>query len=454
MKQIAVILFILVSTSTFAQTGLLVNRYYISGNTAIGHNDRSFADSSAWIDIGKDTTNKGILFPKVVLDSINTTKRGLFVYDLKDSVLYHFDGNKRIRYMSYKDTILIKNLIATYAPITDSNVYATRSYASNPININQSSNYKFATETEKSEWNKWDTLALRKDGNSFGIPYVYGTKDNQPVKRIVNGVVRDSISPSGVISHITATTPNTVVWRVFGEQNTNYLSFIAPTSGSGGFFRIGPAASLYANPSGGLTITNTAASFWNVTTSITINAGERTFFQIANIERARINNTGNFMIGTTTDNGQKLQVGGTSAFYGLMTIQKPAASFGTIVDFGADGTSVFTVSQNSSVDNALRLRSSSTAGVSFNIETQNNNHILMLPNGTGNVGIKTSNPTEALEVNGNALLSGYIKTAEPTINGAGSWKLGKKVDATVTLLTDKYIEVDIDGTTYKLALVQ
>ncbi len=100
---------LLLATSISAQTGKLMKRYYISGSLAIGKDNRSFADSSSWIDIGPDTTDRGIRFPKVLLDSINTIQRALFVYDLQDSVLYHFDGTKRIRYMTYKDTTFLKN---------------------------------------------------------------------------------------------------------------------------------------------------------------------------------------------------------------------------------------------------------------------------------------------------------------------------------------------------------
>ncbi len=66
---------------------------------------------------------------------------------------------------------------------------------------------------------------------------------------------------------------------------------------------------------------------------------------------------------------------------------------------------------------------------------------------TGYVGIGTTTPSVELEVNGK------FKTAQPSANGAGAWKLGKKVTATVALVTTDYIEVDIDGVIYKLALV-
>lgn len=89
MKRILIILLILLSANAFAQTGMMMNRFYITGALVLGKGDRTFADTSAWLQLGKDTTKKGMILPRVVLDSIKTTKRGLFVYDLKDSVLYH-----------------------------------------------------------------------------------------------------------------------------------------------------------------------------------------------------------------------------------------------------------------------------------------------------------------------------------------------------------------------------
>ncbi len=106
MKKPLTILCILFSLFCDAQTGVLMNRFYITGSLSLG-NDKKFADTSAWLQIGKDTTKRGVLFPKVILDSVTTTKRGLYVYDLKDSVLYHIDGTKRVRYMTFKDTIFL-----------------------------------------------------------------------------------------------------------------------------------------------------------------------------------------------------------------------------------------------------------------------------------------------------------------------------------------------------------
>lgn len=50
-------------------------------------------------------------------------------------------------------------------------------------------------------------------------------------------------------------------------------------------------------------------------------------------------------------------------------------------------------------------------------------------------------------------LGGALSTAQPSGSGAGAWKLGKKLSASVTLDTSNYIEIDIDGVVYKLAIV-
>ncbi len=47
-----------------------------------------------------------------------------------------------------------------------------------------------------------------------------------------------------------------------------------------------------------------------------------------------------------------------------------------------------------------------------------------------------------------------IATVQPSASGAGTWKLGKKKNASVALATDQFIEVEIDGTIVKLAIVQ
>ncbi|MBW7914725.1 MAG: hypothetical protein H3C54_13730, partial [Taibaiella sp.] len=116
MKKLLTTISFFIASLASAQTGLLMQRYYISGSLSVGQSSRAFADSSAWLQLGNDTTNRGLMLPKVLLDSIHTTARALYVYDLQDSVLYHFDGNKRVRYMTYRDTVLVKQLVLSNAP--------------------------------------------------------------------------------------------------------------------------------------------------------------------------------------------------------------------------------------------------------------------------------------------------------------------------------------------------
>ncbi len=80
--------------------------------------------------------------------------------------------------------------------------------------------------------------------------------------------------------------------------------------------------------------------------------------------------------------------------------------------------------------------------------------------GNVNIGPVNTDPGYRLQVQGTAKVDGAfettatIKTAQPSVNGAGSVKLGKVITgATVTLQTDKFLEVEIDGVIRKLAIV-
>lgn len=86
-------------------------------------------------------------------------------------------------------------------------------------------------------------------------------------------------------------------------------------------------------------------------------------------------------------------------------------------------------------------------GYDANDRTTVSNHIF-LADGDGNLGV-WFNSTKA------ATFTSTIKTAQPSANGAGAIKIGKVITgASVTVQTDKYLEVEIDGTIYKLAIVQ
>jgi hypothetical protein len=52
-----------------------------------------------------------------------------------------------------------------------------------------------------------------------------------------------------------------------------------------------------------------------------------------------------------------------------------------------------------------------------------------------------------------ATFVGSVKTSNPTTGTAANWRLGSRVVATVALVTSQYIELDVNGTLYKLATV-
>jgi hypothetical protein len=144
----------------------------------------------------------------------------------------------------------------------------------------------------------------------------------------------------------------------------------------------------------------------------------------------RIAPTGNVLIGTTTDGGQRLQVNGTATFAGDVTI---SASTGTY--YGGTSTGAGGFSNNNASAYLLAYGSSN---VTYPSQLQFN-----------------AGGAVALRIDGsqNATFAGNIKTAAPSGGTAGAWKLGVRVAATTTLDTTQYLQVDIGGTLYKVALV-
>lgn len=207
MKTIITTLLLLISIASYSQTGILMDRYYISGSLSVGKEDRSYADSSAWLQLGEDTTAKGLAFPKVLLDSVRTVKRALFVYDLKDSVLYHFDGTKRVKYMTYKDTVLVKQLITENLPDltpfiqkvdTTRDGYISTTYYTDSL-ANTKMSYQDTLEDVPTKSFLLDKYFMN-GGNSFNGEADIGTNNNESLNLITNSQPRLSIFNNGNIS--------------------------------------------------------------------------------------------------------------------------------------------------------------------------------------------------------------------------------------------------------------
>jgi|GEM_PF-2722409 hypothetical protein len=463
MKKILLIIALFTSLTSIAQTGVIMNRYYISGSLAIGKNDRTFSDSSAWIDIGKDTTNKGLILPKVVLDSIHTNKRALFVYDLKDSVLFHFDGNKRTRYMSYKDTNLIKSLIATHGYKPDSVTWATRYFASTPSNINQSASYRLVTDTEKATWNRKHSMG----GDNTTVPDSFGTKTNQPISFITNNAIRGGIATNGTWTIGNSSVAQEYVMSLDNDQSTGKIQFYI---GRGGGYSTNAAGIQFGEygVSGGigylanvLTLSSNILSIQNVTyTGSPIIMGGHassntgTILPITHtqyITGYSFNPTsGSTGVIDFVNNGNVNYTpsSGNNYFFGYRfspTIVASGTYAGSIEGF------VFNPTVNSIASGSITaFRAGNNTGRGFVQEGANATNQF---NGNTGIGI-APDVSYKLRVGNNTKIDGTITTNQPSANGAGAWKLGKKVDASVTLVTDKYIEVEIDGAAYKLALAQ
>ena len=230
-------------------------------------------------------------------------------------------------------------------------------------------------------------------------------------------------------------------------------------------------------------------------------------------ERMRITSGGELLINTTTDAGDfKLQVSGnayvsgsvgigsTSTSNGLLTIAGTAPRAINMAATFTGGTSRFGILQNNTVNSdvtssavnnysqfatqaaAFTLTTAShytIAGITIgagssvtnqigyratNITEATNNYGFYgeIASGTGrwnlymagtannymngNLGIGVTTPTEKLEVNG------AIKTAAPSGGTAKPWKLGGVQSTTIVLDDGAYVDVEIDGVAYKLAL--
>lgn len=560
MKKIFLLMTLLtVTIAVNAQTGILIKRYYMSGSLALGKEERSFADSSAWLDIGRDTTNKALAFPKVVLDSFHTSKRAMFVYDLKDSVLYHFDSNKRVRYMTYRDTVLIKQLIASSVPVVDTATIATRDYVN--------SNF------------------IKNGGNAFGAAILIGSNDNNSIAVKTNNVNRVTVTADGDINasgKISIQKPNSEVQLDLASSPTGHLYAGISTgtldASNRGFLSFGDA---YGSSNSAVVFGNSKVSVANANLLVGTYADNGTdkgqFNGTLQSHGVKFNNTtspnpiNSYNLGRRFNDGAvdgiELITGGASGnFKGGFRIKSrgsngatnPTESFyiaGDIITMGHHGIDAGNNSYFFNTTSQVNIARDNTDGHLLNLWTRRAGYpaILTMSNlyygaggpsmncsivsevaggytgilsfftntGSGgaysnniramfvdynqNVGIGLSRalpptqnatgialPSAKLHVLGNitttpisifqapasqtadltqwrnstgAVLATIdkdgnaniqkLKTAQPSANGAGEIKIGKVITtSTVTLQADKFLEVEIDGTIYKLAIVQ
>lgn len=148
------------------------------------------------------------------------------------------------------------------------------------------------------------------------------------------------------------------------------------------------------------------------------NSGQYMQFETNSSEWARLNSNGNFLIGTTSDNGSKLQVAGAATFSSSVTSTGYTATANTSGGFAGltlanSGTGAAQILFNNSAqswivnlrtDNHFSIYNNTTATTPFFIST------------SGNVGIGTNNPTYLFHVYSSNQYTGRFETTDTTGN--------------------------------------
>ena len=225
--------------------------------------------------------------------------------------------------------------------------------------------------------------------------------------------------------------------------------------GSGAYMQFSNIGYIQANASSGL-------DFWTLPTG---GGGWE--------KRMRLTNGGNFLIGTTTDSGYKLDVNGTGRFSGALS--GTSATFSGILAESktADGI-IQTIGGNLTKANIYQFSTGGLGGAVFNIG--HNFYYDGTNYGQGNAAKpgwvissninadsfaiaraaagSTSAPTGVLSFasTGAATFSDSIKTGTPSGGTAKPWKLGQ--DTSTLYSATRTIQVEIDGGTYYLLAVK
>jgi hypothetical protein len=187
-------------------------------------------------------------------------------------------------------------------------------------------------------------------------------------------------------------------------------------------------------------------------------------------ERMRVDSAGEVLINTTTDAGDyKLQVSGNARIgTGKLDISSNTAFSMNVQRSGTsevagtfnNSNAILYLGAESSAGGAIFTGSSSYAavigsGANYPLQFATNNVTRATINTNGELLINTTtdNGDFKLQVNGNALISGSIKTANGASSTAQPWHLGSVVATNVQLDTANYVEVEINGVFYRLAIV-
>lgn len=165
-----------------------------------------------------------------------------------------------------------------------------------------------------------------------------------------------------------------------------------------------------------------------------------------NFERMRITSAGEVLVGTTTDSGDyKLQVNG-----GIYTnYQMKVAAAQLSIDGYSNGAALYIASHSvTGSSNQPVIQADVTLNTTGDVNLLNYS-ITNTASGANTNWLRMSDGTNTFRVTKGAA----VVTAAPTGGSAKPWKLGSVVATTVALNTGNFVEVEIDGTFYRLAIV-
>jgi len=224
-------------------------------------------------------------------------------------------------------------------------------------------------------------LRLKTDGSNTGIEYLGGTSNfNFFVGKQYNVSNAFEITPSTAAGGTTFSTPALVVTSG-GSVLINTTSAILAAAERGVLEINGATSSII-----GLKVGNAIGSYlYSTATSTELYSTADLKFAVTGAERMRIFSSGNVFIGPTpTDAGYRLDVNGTGRFSGSVT----ASQF-----------NILNSNQTISIANTSDIQINASVASSNILFRVSGEERMRITSG-GLVGIKTSTPTQELEVNG------------------------------------------------------
>jgi hypothetical protein len=253
-------------------------------------------------------------------------------------------------------------------------------------------------------------------GTSTAHPLLFVTSDAERMRISSTGNVGIGTASPGNRLHVYSTGSELLRLEYSGATGGNYIQ-LKNSSGDLGYFGYGSTSS----------------------DQMTIFQGKNADLAIFtnSAERMRITSGGNVGIGTTSPAGQ-FEVY-TDGYRRLYTSNIDAYTIRLVL-----GTNSYI--QQDAGNEELRISQQYGSGkITFYTGATNSERMRITSGGNVLIGT-TTDGGQKLQVNGD------IKTAAPTGGTAAAWKLGSRVASSMAFDSTQYIEVDIGGTLYKLAL--